>query len=477
VVFTTVAGRVGLILLVLAQVVDSASAQSGPTVTADTATVNFPSGILFELEASSAAPLTRAILHYGAEGRACNAGGAQQSVKLDPDTSIAVEWEWDFSEIGVLPPGVRFWWQWELHDAGGAELLTEKQWAAVTDRRYDWQRLERPALTVTWAEGSQAFGAGLLDLSLTSLNRLEREMGVAPSGAVLLVVYPDTDAVGESLLYLPEWTGGVAFPAYNLVVTGIAPGESAWAADVVPHELAHLVVGALIFNCKGVGLPTWLNEGLAVSAEGEPSAGELEPLQAALHAGRLPALRTLANGFQADAGRAALSYAHSGAVVRYLLNAHPPEKMGELLAAVRDGARIDLALERVYGLDTDSLDTAWRQSEGVAITPTPPGAATAAPERTPVPTLSLWTAVPSPAPTLPPASPAPTATPRAVAQADTPTAPAILAPSLAPAATPTPQSLASVPGPRWALWVGGLAGVVALVTFAVLAWRLLLKRK
>ena len=35
----------------------------------------------------------------------------------------------------------------------------------------------------------------------------------------------------------------------------------------VIHELAHLLVEEVTFNCFG-GLPTWLDEGLAVYAEG-----------------------------------------------------------------------------------------------------------------------------------------------------------------------------------------------------------------
>jgi hypothetical protein len=470
---TAAVWRLGFNVLIFIYAAGFPATLATPQVTRDTASVNFPFGILFELEATSAASLESAILHYGADGRACNPGGAQQSVKFDPAASISVEWEWDFSRAGVLPPGVRFWWQWELRDAAGGALLTAKQWDTVSDGRYDWQSLQRPALTVTWAEGSQAFGTGLLDLSLSSLERLESEMGVAPAGPVLLVVYPDTDAVGEALRYLPEWTGGVAYPAYNLVVTGIAPGEAAWAEDVLPHELAHLVVGALTFNCKGASLPTWLNEGLAVTAEGDPPAADLERLQAALRAGTLPPLRSLANGFQADAGQAALSYAQSGEVVRHLLRAYEPALLAQLLAAVRDGARIDPALQAVYGFDTNGLDAAWREAQGAPATPPSGGAATASAERTAVPTLALWTAVPTPSATLAPTPTAPRASPtaRSVAQAATPTH-SQPSPAAATQASPVP-----VAGVRWELWASGLAALALLALLAWLARKLLLTRK
>jgi hypothetical protein len=449
--------------------VSTARAQGGPQVTTDNAVSTFPDAVRFELAAESDAPITSAILHYGADSRTCLPTAAQQAVDFDPAAAITVEWEWDFTRTGVLPPGVRFWRQWELVDANGAELLTEKQWDTIVDPRFEWQTVSRDEVTVSWTEGGQAFGTGLLDLSLESLNQLEQEMGVRPDGAVTLVVYPDSDQLTESFVTLPEWTGGVALSEFNVMVTGIRPGQDEWAASVVPHELTHLVVGSLVFNCRGVSLPTWLNEGLAVNAEGPGTPEEAERVRQALHAGQLPSLRSMANGFQADTGRAVLAYAHSAEVVRFMIREYGGEKIGELLALVRLGETIDPALDAVYGLDTDGLDAAWRMSEGAAPLPTAvPTAAQA--DRTPVPTLALWTAAPLTmvAATGSPATGAPsTPTPAAVAQAATATPPAEFTPP------PARESDASLSLPWLA---GGLLCACLLVVVVSGGLALVLRR-
>jgi hypothetical protein len=464
--------RLAALALILA-LAQPALAQSGPRVTADAAVVDFPAGIRFELAAESGQPLTRAELRYGADARSCLPSEARQALRFDSAAAIAVDWEWDFTRTSLLPPGVRFWWQWELEDAAGARLLTDKQWSTITDQRFTWRTATRDLVTVTWAAGDAAFGQELLDLSLRSLDRLEHEMGVRPDGPVGLVVYPTTADLTDSFVTLPEWAGGVALPAYNVVVTAIEPGQDSWASSVVPHELAHLVVGTLVFNCRGAGLPTWLNEGLAVHAEGPAAPGDLARVRQALSAGALPSLRSMANGFQADRSRALLAYAHSAEVVRWMLAEFGPERLAELLALVRAGQTIDPALEAVYGLNTDGLDAGWRVAQG--FDPLPTLAPTAAPaERTPVPTLALWTAAPRQSATPPASEPPPSATPRVVAQAASPT-PAVTntpftlgLPALSSDAPAAPQGL---PG-----WVGG-ALVLAVIILAGIGLRLVLRRR
>jgi hypothetical protein len=256
----------------------------------------------------------------------------------------------------------------------------------------------------------------------------------------------------------------LALPAYNVVVTAIEPGQTTWAASVVPHELAHLVVGALVFNCRGVNLPTWLNEGLAVNAEGPAPPEDTARVQRALLAGSLPTLRSLASGFQAETGRATLAYAHSAEVVRYLIREHGSERLGELLAQVQSGRTIDPALEAVYGFNTDGLDSAWRVSEGAAPLPTAPATLSAA-ERTAVPTLALWTA--APLTTLAATGVPATATPRGVAQA----ASATLNPSATPAPPATPTRVVSPL--RWL----AAAGLGLLLLGLLLAGGVLLRRR
>jgi len=348
----------------------------------------------------------------------------------------------------------------------------------VADDAYTWRSVTRKSVTVTWSQGSQAFGAQLLDQAIGSLDRLNRQMGVRPVGPVQLIIYPSAAEVRDALVNVPEWTGGVAYPEYGLTVIGIAPGENSWAATVIPHELTHLVVGTLVFNCRGISLPTWLNEGLAVVAQGPASTDDLASLSEALQGGELPSLRSLANGFQADATAANLSYTRSGQVVRYLIDTFGADHLTQLLATMQSGSPIDAALGQVYGLDTDGLDSAWRVSHGAPALPTlAPAAATAA-QNTAVPTLALWTAVPATA--LATATAAATATDAVTATPPASPSPVVVAavPSSNPApASPSAPTPTQVPAPGLAPWLAGCACLLLVgLVFGLVVIRSWLKR-
>ncbi len=201
------------------------------------------------------------------------------------------------------------------------------------------------------------------------------------------------------------------------------------------HELTHLVVGELTFNCMGVELPTWLNEGLAENNQGKPDQEEVDAVILEIESGTLPGLIEIANGFSADGDRARLEYTQSDLVVEYLLQKDGPEKMSDLLSAFQSGLLTDEALQKVYGLGTLELDSAWRQSLGLSgSVPHPETKLT----NTLVPTLALWTAaIIPPAKTTP--IPSPSLTPEPVSQA-TPTPNETLSPT-ATLASPTPTEL------------------------------------
>ncbi|MCP4425315.1 MAG: hypothetical protein GY803_12540, partial [Chloroflexi bacterium] len=305
-------------------------------------------------------------------------------------------------------------------------------------------------------------------------------MGVTRPEAIVLWVYPDAEDVRDALVYSSEWAGGVAFPDYGITIIGVAPGQDDWAARVIPHELSHLVVGIRTFNCRGVDLPTWLDEGLARYSEDNVAASELAQLEDALADGRLPPLRSLARGFSAYGDSAGLSYTQSYRVTQYLIEGFGSGKMTELLTMMQDGERIDEALEVVYGFDTDGLDAAWRQTTGYAATPTSEADALAA-QATPTlaPTLALAnplgggqaTATETPSPSSPSETPASAVTDTPMpTETVVPTETAVPATSHPTPTAPPPETIAE-PTNNWP-WVavGGLL-IAVLVAFVLVRLR------
>jgi hypothetical protein len=144
-------------------------------------------------------------------------------------------------------------------------------------------------------------------------------------------------------------------------VVSITASELDWAAEVIPHELAHLVVHQFTFS-PYADLPTWLDEGLAMYAEGEMRPGYADILENAARSGNLITVRSLSSPFSVFGGEAELAYIQSYSLVEYLVENYGQQKMFDLLNTFKEGSGFDAALTRVYGFDTEGLDAKWRDS-------------------------------------------------------------------------------------------------------------------
>lgn len=391
-----------LISLIIACYAIPLSAQSPIEIDEENVTIDFPDSITFELSVEGEANIENGTLVYGTNGRSCQEAGSKQAIDFDPGRSVDLSWEWELKRSGSLPPGAEIWWEWEIEDADGNIMTTERQTQLVLDERYAWRTLEEDGVVVNWIIGNEAFGESILLIAAEALALIANDMGVTEPPDIDIWVYPSGAEVRDALVYSSEWAGGVAFSDYGITIVGIAPDQDDWKRQVVPHELVHLVVGELMFNCYGAGLPVWLNEGLARYAETNIEARSLDQLQTALEAGKLPPLKTLAGGFSAYGGGASLAYTQSYVMVKYLIDEYGADQMLDLLNTVKEGNLIDDALESVYGFDTAGLDAQWRETVGFAATPTLASDALAA-QATPtmIATIALVNPLASP-PTLTP---------------------------------------------------------------------------
>ena len=468
--------------------VSPVQAQSEPLITLNRAAPTFPDAIQFNLIASHESGIKQITLIYGTQGLSCQSNGSRQLADFVGEQAIVASWDWELWRGRGLPPGTIDWWQWELELADGSRHTTPTQEMQFLDPHEQWQTIRRDGLTVRWYEGNEQFGEEMFAEAKQSLARIAADFGVTQPPQVDLWFYPSALAVKEVIQNVPEWTGGVAFPEYGITVLGVAPGQSEWAAQIIPHELTHLVVGVRVFNCRGVRLPTWLNEGLARYAEQEVATVAQQEVESALAAGRMPTLRSLANGFSAYGNAASLSYTQSYLVVKYLVEEFGTADLDSFLQLMQEGTRIDPALQAVYGFDTDGLDVAWRTSLGYIPTPTHEADGLAGQiTATPIPTLALGgipvaqpvatasatplpftetpmaTSVP-PSPTATPTQPLPTATTISTVSVPTST-------TVAPSPSPTPaisSAPPSTPIPT-GLWIGG--ALLLLGVAGVWYWR------
>jgi len=355
------AGLIGLVFGLLLGVISPVpvQAQGGLTVLDSSTQIAFPDELNFSLSARSNVNITDIRLHYTVDRLSFAQVTSEVYVEFEPATAVEAEWTWDMRRTGGLPPGTSVAYWWTVEDAQGNRVATAPARVHFDDTRYRWQSLTEGNVNLRWYKGDESFARGLMAVAQETLTRLAEDTGAVLERPVDIYIYADSQELQGSLIFPQEWTGGVAFTRFGIIAIGIPPNQLEWGKRAMSHELAHLVIHQMTFN-PYIELPTWLDEGLAMYAEGSLEFVFFNRLNQAVVEGTLISVRSLASPFSAHAEESVLAYAQSYSLVEFLINSYGQSRMLELLLTFKEGSGYDAALEKVYGFDMDGLDSLWR---------------------------------------------------------------------------------------------------------------------
>ncbi len=350
---------ISVVCLLLVAVASPTQAQSNLKILQSSAEADFPKRLTFNLSAESNVDIVDIRLSYTVDRTGFADVTSEAYVEFVPDTKVDVDWTLEMLKIGGLPTGasVRYWWT--VKDKNGNKVQTAPATVPFNDNRYRWRSLTEGQVTLHWYEGDDTFAEELMSAAQQAIDRLAEDTGAHLEKPVDIYVYANTTALQGAMIYPAEWTGGVAFPRFGIISIGIAYINLGWGKSAITHEMAHLVVHQMTLNPYS-GLPVWLDEGLAVYAEGLLSPQYSSRLYDAVKEDRLLSVRSLCSPFSAYSETATLSYAESYSLVEFLINQYGQAKMLELLNTFQQGSTYDAALEKVYGFDTEGLDALWR---------------------------------------------------------------------------------------------------------------------
>ena len=323
--------------------------------------LHLPDSISFHLQGGGERPIQFVDLEFGSDATFSCASSSYRSARttLEGNKDVAVTKEWDMRRTGSVPPGAVVWWRWRVVDDIGQEFLSPRKEVIYNDERFDWQMHTSDNITFYWYAGGNSFGRRLADSVRDDLANLQ--LGRELTAPVKAFVYESADDLRGAVLFPQSWTGGLAFTTHNILLITVDPEEFDTDISGMIHELAHLLVSDLTFNCFG-DLPTWLEEGLAMYAEGDLTDYQRISLEAAIASDDLISLRSLNSSFPADHSGAHLSYAQSWSLVDYLITEFGWTEMRRLLDMFAEGATYEQAIKRVYRMDLDELQAAWFQS-------------------------------------------------------------------------------------------------------------------
>jgi hypothetical protein len=375
------------------------------------ALVSYPEKVTFRLDIDPDVNIVEATLTYDVDQISCLDVSTQVPVEV---TGPTLEWDWVMIRSGNPPPGATLWWEWNLTDDQGQTYTTPRQELTFEDDRFDWQTVSEGDITLHWYAGEDV-GPMLLEAATDGLQILEQDLSIELQEEVEFYIYGSADDMRDAVLYIQDWAGGVAFSEHNIVLMGVPPTLAEdWGRDTVRHELTHLVLAQYGRSCVGGDRPSWLEEGLAMYAEGGPSEEVADDIQAAVRDNNFTPLRSLNGAFPAHGDEASLAYSQSNSVIQFLREEYGHEMIQDLIQVLATGESYDGALEQVYGFNVDGLEQQWRSWVGApyrAVPPTPTSfSAAAVPTMAPLagpsdlPTPEFFPEQPEP---LPEAEPAP----------------------------------------------------------------------
>ncbi len=330
-------------------------------VSVSEASMQLPDSITFHLQGKGDRPVDLVDVEFGSELVFSCASAEYQSArtKVGGKEDVSVTQEWDMRRTGSIPPGATVWWRWRVVDDLGQEFFSPRKEVVYNDDRFDWREHSLDNITFYWYAGGSRSGQRLADSVLDGLANLQ--LGRQLTAPVRAFVYESPEDLRGAVLFSQSWTGGLAFTSHNILLITVDPAEYDTYISGLIHELAHLLVSELTFNCFG-DLPTWLEEGLAMYAEGDLADYQRRILDDAISENDLISLQSLNSSFPADHSGAHLSYVQSWSIVDYLIAEYRWPKMQRLLDVFAEGSTYEQAIERVYGMDLDDLETAWLES-------------------------------------------------------------------------------------------------------------------
>ena len=320
--------------------------------------VDFPMRVNFSLSVASDADITDIRLHYTVDRMRHAEVISEVPLDFEPAEMVDAGWGWDMRKTGGLPPGSRLSYWWTVRDAAGGELKTDPATVQVDDDRYPWRSLSEGLVTLYWYEGDDAFAQELIDTAQQALARLHSDTGAELESPAAIYIYAKSEDLLGAMIFPQEWTGGVAYTRFSTIAIGIPTDSLDWGKRAMTHELTHLVIHQMVFNPYN-DLPTWLDEGLAMYAEGSLEPVFVNLLVKAINENKLITVRSLASPFSAYAEESILAYAQSYSLVDLLINNYGQSRMLELLNTFREGSGYDEALLKVYGFDMDGLNRLW----------------------------------------------------------------------------------------------------------------------
>jgi len=346
-------------LLVAWGSVGAQSAEDGPTVQGTRFENSWPDSVVVTALVDGASEVESATFLYTILPEGALTRQAAE-ISTGDVTRVRAEFPTRDSQLWI-PAGADFEWRWEFVDASGETFETEPQIWRYEDPRFEWQSLRQGDLEVVWYD-NRGVAQSLLDEGIAALAEISPFLGLEELIPIKVYVWASSaDAREVERIESERFEESVVTGGTRVLADLVHIYQpTRW---VMRHELTHVLT-----KLAGEGpygdLPAWLDEGMATIAEGDWLERRGAALQYAINNDLVLSLRSMESPTNRP-GYVDIFYGQSAAIVLYLIQEYGAERMNELFSTFKEGSSVDDALVKIYGLNRDELDNAWRASVGL----------------------------------------------------------------------------------------------------------------
>jgi len=231
------------------------------------------------------------------------------------------------------------------------------------DNRFEWQFRKEGPFQVFWHTGDERFAQSVLDIAQSGLLNIQNLLVLPAPSELDIYVYDDIRMLQSTLYQSSEnWIAGHADPDLGVIVVTLpgGPSQRMLTEQRVPHELMHIMLYQST-NLGYINLPTWLNEGLASTAELYPNPDYRILLNDAIQRKSLMPMSSLCKTFPRDAAGALLSYAQSASFTAYLRDTYGTKGLQALVTNYANGMDCENGAKAAIGKDLKQLDREWQR--------------------------------------------------------------------------------------------------------------------
>ena len=323
-------------------------------------TSEIPEGIKFRIELLNYDDIDDIQVKFKIDGRN---SFQYEYLKLPKDNNIIEHFFSTLQSSRYIPPASKIEYYFEIFFKDGSSIKTEKKNDILLDSRFEWDLVQGDTVDVYFHGPVSRRARNVLKACDKSVNDISELLGVDSDKRISLVMYNNYSEMFDVVVKKSQTqagsliTEGQAFSTENIV---IVDGGARSALGVATHEITHIIVSRATKDSY-VGVPLWLNEGLAEYGNIEQDSGYDRYLEWAVDTNRLFPFSSL-NRFPGNPNLTLVAYGQSKSFIEFLVEKYPKENMKNLMKEISNQKSIDDSLISSYGKNLNDLEDEWKNT-------------------------------------------------------------------------------------------------------------------